>query len=746
MKKLAKYLKSYLPLLIVCVALLFGQAMCELNLPNLMSKIVNVGIQQGGIEDPLPKAVSENGLTLMKLFMPQEDQSAIDACYTLVETGSAEAAQYDSEYPLLKDQSIYRLSTEDEQTAQAGANAYNRSTMAFLSFIQEMAKQQGGDTASANSMDTDSLQNVDFSELYSMIPMFQSLPESAFESAQQAAEQTDPSMLSQMGVTLTRLFYQELGMDNGYIQNQYIVVTGLYMLLLTLASAVSSVLVGLIAARVGAGFACSVRHDVFEKVENFSLAEFDRYSTASLITRTTNDITQVQMLITMGLRIVCYAPIIGVGGVVMAVSRSISMTWIIAVGVIVLLGIMLSVYSLARPKFKIVQKLVDRLNLVTRENLSGMMVIRAFGTQKHEEDRFDKANEDLTRVNLFVNRIMAFMMPSMMFIMNTITLVIVWVGAQQIDQSAMQVGDMMAFMQYAMQIIMAFLMITMMFILVPRAAVSADRIAEVLETKPSVTDPQSPKHFGGRAKGTVEFRNVSFRYTNAEDDVLQNISFTAKPGQTTAFIGSTGSGKSTLINLIPRFYDVTEGQILIDGIDVRELSQQELRDNIGYVPQKGILFSGDIASNLRFGGENAGKEELDTAASVAQANEFIKQMPDGVDTAISQGGSNVSGGQKQRLSIARALVKKAPIYIFDDSFSALDFKTDAALRAALKKHTGDSTVLIVAQRVSTIMNAEQIVVMDDGKVAGIGTHRELLKNCETYREIAASQLSKEEME
>lgn len=746
MKKLAKYLKSYLPLLIVCVALLFGQAMCELNLPNLMSKIVNVGIQQGGIEDPLPKAVSENGLTLMKLFMPQEDQSAIDACYTLVETGSAEAAQYDSEYPLLKDQSIYRLSTEDEQTAQAGANAYNRSTMAFLSFIQEMAKQQGGDTASANSMDTDSLQNVDFSELYSMIPMFQSLPESAFESAQQAAEQTDPSMLSQMGVTLTRLFYQELGMDNGSIQNQYIVVTGLYMLLLTLASAVSSVLVGLIAARVGAGFACSVRHDVFEKVENFSLAEFDRYSTASLITRTTNDITQVQMLITMGLRIVCYAPIIGVGGVVMAVSRSISMTWIIAVGVIVLLGIMLSVYSLARPKFKIVQKLVDRLNLVTRENLSGMMVIRAFGTQKHEEDRFDKANEDLTRVNLFVNRIMAFMMPSMMFIMNTITLVIVWVGAQQIDQSAMQVGDMMAFMQYAMQIIMAFLMITMMFILVPRAAVSADRIAEVLETKPSVTDPQSLKHFGGRAKGTVEFRNVSFRYTNAEDDVLQNISFTAKPGQTTAFIGSTGSGKSTLINLIPRFYDVTEGQILIDGIDVRELSQQELRDNIGYVPQKGILFSGDIASNLRFGGENAGKEELDTAASVAQANEFIKQMPDGVDTAISQGGSNVSGGQKQRLSIARALVKKAPIYIFDDSFSALDFKTDAALRAALKKHTGDSTVLIVAQRVSTIMNAEQIVVMDDGKVAGIGTHRELLKNCETYREIAASQLSKEEME
>lgn len=746
MKKLAKYLKSYLPLLIVCVALLFGQAICELNLPNLMSKIVNVGIQQGGIEDPLPKAVSENGLTLMKLFMPQEDQAAIDACYTLVETGSAEAAQYDSEYPLLKDQSIYHLSTEDEQTAQAGANAYNRSTMAFLSFIQEMAKQQGGDTASANSMDTDSLQNVDFSELYSMIPMFQSLPESAFESAQQAAAQTDPSMLSQMGVTLTRLFYQELGMDNGSIQNQYIVVTGLYMLLLTLASAVSSVLVGLIAARVGAGFARSARHDVFEKVENFSLAEFDRYSTASLITRTTNDITQVQMLITMGLRIVCYAPIIGIGGVVMAVSRSISMTWIIAVGVIVLLGIMLSVYALARPKFKIVQKLVDRLNLVTRENLSGMMVIRAFGTQKHEEDRFDKANEDLTRVNLFVNRIMAFMMPSMMFIMNTITLVIVWVGAQQIDQSAMQVGDMMAFMQYAIQIIMAFLMITMMFILVPRAAVSADRIAEVLETKPSVTDPQSPKHFGGRAKGTVEFRNVSFRYTNAEDDVLQNISFTAKPGQTTAFIGSTGSGKSTLINLIPRFYDVTEGQILIDGIDVRELSQQELRDNIGYVPQKGVLFSGDIASNLRFGGENAGKEELDTAASVAQANEFIKQMPDGMDTAISQGGSNVSGGQKQRLSIARALVKKAPIYIFDDSFSALDFKTDAALRAALKKHTGDSTVLIVAQRVSTIMNAEQIVVMDDGKVVGIGTHRELLKNCETYREIAASQLSKEEME
>ena len=746
MKKLAKYLKSYLPLLLLCVALLFGQAMCELNLPNLMSKIVNVGIQQGGIEDPLPKAVSENGLTLLKQFMPQEDRAAIDACYTLVETGSAEAEQYEGEYPLLKSQSVYRLTTEEEQTVQAGADAYNRSTMAFLNFIQEMANQQGTAPSSAASMDTDSLRNVDFSELYSMLPMLQNMPDSAFESAQQVAAQTDPSMLSQMGVTLTRLFYQEIGMDVASLQNQYIVLTGLYMLLLTLASVISSVLVGFIAARVGAGFARSVRHDVFEKVEHFSLAEFDRYSTASLITRTTNDVTQVQMLITMGLRIVCYAPIMGVGGVVMAVGKSISMTWIIAVGVIVLLGIMLSVYALARPKFKVVQKLVDRLNLVTRENLRGMMVIRAFGTQRHEEERFDQANEDLTRVNLFVNRVMAFMMPSMMFIMNAITLVIVWVGAQQIDQSAMQVGDMMAFMQYAMQIIMAFLMITMMFILVPRAAVSADRIAEVLETEPTVKDPQAPKHFGGRAKGRVEFRNVSFRYHNAEDDVLQNISFTAQPGQTTAFIGSTGSGKSTLINLIPRFYDVTEGQILIDGIDVRELSQQELRDNIGYVPQKGVLFSGDIASNLRFGDENAEENKLTSAADIAQATEFIQHMPNGLDTSISQGGTNVSGGQKQRLSIARALVKQAPIYIFDDSFSALDFKTDAALRSALKKHTGESTVLIVAQRVSTIMNAEQIVVMDDGKVAGIGTHRELLKNCKTYREIAASQLSKEELE
>ena len=501
----------------------------------------------------------------------------------------------------------------------------------------------------------------------------------------------------------------------------------------------------LIAARVGAGAARRLRGDVFAKVTYFSNKEFDQFSTASLITRTTNDITQLQLLVIMGLRMVCYAPIMGVGGIFKALSKSPDMSWVLALGVGVILVFIAVVYRVGMPRFKIMQTLVDKLNLVTRENLSGLMVIRAFGTQKFEEQRFDDANRDLNRTNLFVNRLLAFMMPAMNLVMNLLTVLILWVGAHQIADSSMQVGDMMAFMQYAMQIMFSFLMISMMFILIPRAAVSAARINEVLSTANSVSDPEVPVPFAQRARGEVAFHDVSFRYAGADADVLQHIDFVARPGQTTAFIGSTGSGKSTLVNLVPRFYDVTAGSITLDGIDLRDLSRQELRKNIGYVPQKGLLFSGTIASNLRWGDEHADDETLRQAADTAQASEFISAKPLGFEEPISQGGTNVSGGQKQRLSIARALVRRAPVLIFDDAFSALDFKTDAALRRALHRQTGDSTVLLVAQRISTIMNADQIIVLDEGRMVGKGTHKELMEHCAAYREIALSQLSKEEL-
>ena len=527
----------------------------------------------------------------------------------------------------------------------------------------------------------------------------------------------------------------------------YILPAGGKMLLVALVGAGCTVAVGLIAARIAAGISRDLRNDVFAKVEGFSLAEFDRFGASSLITRTTNDIQQIQMVTVMLLRFVLYAPIQGIGGVIKAVGKSPSMSWLIALAVLVILGVISVLFSIVLPRFKVVQKLVDRLNRVTRESLVGMLVIRAFNNQSHEEERFDQANRDLTRLNTFVHRFIAVMMPTMMLVMNALTVGIVWFGSHYVDAGSMQIGDMMAFIQYAMQIIMSFLMVSMPFVLLPRASVSAERINEVLTCAPAIRDPESDRsgEGGDTIPGTVEFRNVSFAYPGADDEVIKNISFVAKPGQTTAFIGSTGSGKSTLINLIPRFYDVTEGQGLVDGVDVREQSQHALHDKIGYVPQKGVLFTGTIADNLRYGDEEAGEEELRQAAQVAQALDFIEEKPDGFETEIAQGGGNVSGGQKQRLSIARALVKKPEIYIFDDSFSALDFKTDAALRRALAPQTKDATVLIVAQRISSIMHAEQIVVMDDGQVAGIGTHRELLETCEVYREIAQSQLSKEEL-
>lgn len=738
MKRLLHYAKPYVLPILFCVILLFTQAVCDLNLPNLMSDIVNTGIQQGGISEQTPKALSRKGLDFFESLMTPQDKAQMEASYTTIQPRSQQAQQYEEDYPLLKQEAVAILTAEDDSAAAA---AYGRSMATLMALLQAQAKASGHSV----SMDETDLSAMDVSQLYAMGALLQTMPQQ-LQQAQQAASGSDDAIGSQMGVVMTKLLYQELGVDTDAVERDYILLTGLKMLLMTLGMVLSVIGVTFCSARFAAGICRDMRHDVFEKVTAFSSGEFDQFSTASLITRTTNDITQIQFLLVMVPRTLLYAPIIGAGGVVMALSKSASMSWIIAVCVLVLIGFIAVIYAAVMPKFKLVQKLVDRLNLVVREHLSGMMVIRAFGTQQYEEDRFETANRNLTRNYRFVSRVTAFMMPAMMFLMNLMSLVIVWVGGHQIEQATMQVGDMMAFMQYAMQIVMAFLMICMTFILMPRAAVSVNRVAEVLSTEPSVRDATQTVSLGAHPRGEITFRDVSFRYENAEEDVISHISFTAKPGETTAFIGSTGSGKSTLINLIPRFYDVTAGEILFDGIDIRKLPLHELREKIGFVPQKGVLFSGDIASNLRYGAPNASEEEIALAASIAQAQEFIQEKPEGMHAPIAQGGGNVSGGQKQRLSIARALAKKAPVYIFDDSFSALDFKTDAALRCALREHTGGSTVLIVAQRVSTIMNAQQIIVLDEGKIAGKGTHKELLQTCPAYREIAQSQLSKEELE
>ncbi|OQB01819.1 MAG: putative ABC transporter ATP-binding protein [Chloroflexi bacterium ADurb.Bin222] len=553
------------------------------------------------------------------------------------------------------------------------------------------------------------------------------------------------SMINQMAVRAVSAEYAALGMDTGDLQMDFILRSGGAMLLFSLLSISCTIAVGYLSARIAAGVGRDVRKRVFEKVTFFSNAAFDQFSTASLITRSTNDITQVQMVIVMMLRMVIYAPIIGVGGVIHALDKSTSMWWIIALAVTVLLGLILTVFAIALPRFKAIQTLVDRLNLVMREALSGMMVIRAFNMQDHEAARFDKANRNLTDTMLFISRVMVVMMPVMMLIMNGLALLIIWIGSHQVAESAMQVGDMMAFMQYSMQIVFAFLMLSMMFIILPRASVSAGRIADVLDVESDLRDPAAPAAFPEPFAGTVEFRNVCFRYPGAEKDVLHEINFVAKPGETTAFIGSTGSGKSTIVNLIPRFHDVTCGEILVGGVDIRSVTQRDLRDKIGYIPQKGLLFSGTIESNLRYGAAEASAADLEAAATTAQAAEFIFSNPEGLQAEIAQGGANVSGGQKQRLAIARALVKRAPIYIFDDSFSALDFKTDAALRRALKETTAASTIFVVTQRVATIQHAEQIIVLDEGCVVGKGTHRELLESCEVYRDIALSQLGQEEI-
>jgi ATP-binding cassette, subfamily B, multidrug efflux pump len=745
MLRLAKYLKPYLLLILVAVALLFVQANADLALPDYLSKIVNTGIQQGGIESAVPTAIRQSEMDRLNLFMSADDKSAVLADYTLVDKSSGDYATTLKLYPALANEPVYVLKSVDKAEITRLDPIMGKALLVVSGLEQALANP-----AKAQALGQSF--GFDLSKIPAGVDVFAMLQKLPPETLSKMTASVDAKfaalgdkMIVQMSVGAVKNEYAALGMDTNKLQTNYIIHVGMLMLLVTLLSGACTIAVGYLSARTAAGLARDLRRNVFERVENFSSTEFDKFSTASLITRSTNDITQIQMVVIMMMRMVIYAPIIGIGGVIRAIGKSANMWWIIALAVVVILGLILTIFSIALPKFKAIQNLIDRLNLVTRENLSGMMVIRAFNMQKFEEDRFDKANKNLTSTLLFINRVMVVMMPVMMMVMNIVMLAIIWVGSHQVANATIQVGDMMAFMQYAMQILFAFLMLSMMFIILPRASVSGDRIAAVLDTEPVIKDPQDPRQFPEPFKGTIEFRDVDFSYPGAEEDVLHDITFTAQPGQTTAFIGTTGSGKSSIVSLIPRFYEVSKGAIYVDGIDIREVSQHDLRDRIGFVPQKSNLFSGTIESNLRYADENASDDELKLAADIAQASEFIDSKPEGLQSEVAQGGMNVSGGQKQRLAIARALVKQAPIYIFDDSFSALDYKTDAALRKALKLYTGSSTFLIVTQRIATIKNAEQIIVLDEGRIVGKGTHHELMKDCEVYRGIALSQLSKEEL-
>ena len=762
MKNLFKYAASYWKAMIAIVLILVVQAYCDLSLPAYTSDIVNVGIQQGGIEDEVPRQIATEEMEKLLLFVSEDDQQTVMDAYTEDNTS------YKKEAYVLKDSVAEEENTMENlkdilqipMMMTSGIESGSDTTKQMEDKLKEQMSQgmaqsmpQGADQTMPEGMPQGesqaesqavSLDDMSMFDLLKMLPAEQRA--TMVEKIEEQMSEMPDTILDQASVSFCRSAYKDLGMDMDQTQIHYLLKTGGQMAALALLGMVASIMVAFLASRVGASAGRDLRSGVFHKVVGFSNNEFNHFSTASLITRSTNDIQQIQMLIVMLLRMVLYAPILAIGGVLQVMKTNVSMSWIIGLAVIIIAFVVLLLFLVVMPKFKVLQNLVDKLNLVTREILTGLPVIRAFSTEKHEEERFDDANRTLTKTNLFVNRAMTFMMPVMMLVMNGVSVLIVWTGAHGISDGQMQVGDMMAFIQYTMQIIMGFLMLCMISIMLPRAAVAADRVEEVLKSETMIHDPKQEKHFPKDGKGVLTFDHVSFRYPGADEDVLEDITFTAKPGETTAIIGSTGSGKSTLVNLIPRFYDVTSGDITLDGVDIREVKQQELREKFGYVPQKGVLFSGDIASNIMFGNSHGSDDEMIEAAEIAQATEFIDTKPEKYKSPISQGGANVSGGQKQRLSIARAIAKHPQVFIFDDSFSALDYKTDVTLRRALAEKTSGSTVLIVAQRISTILHAEQIIVLDEGKVAGKGTHAELLRNCPVYREIAESQLSRKELE
>ena len=714
MLNILKYLKKHGGMVVLILALLCVQAYCDLTLPKYTSDIVDVGIQQSGVERVAPQQMRGTTMETLTLFLSDEDEATLRAAYTAAEDGT------------------YTLTVRDKKTLDQLDQMLGLPMVALYQM-----EQQGMDPA----MLTAQVEQVGR----------EAFKAGLMEQMEAMADQygaTADMLTDQMAILFVRQEYETMGMDLNAMQRSYLLTTGGKMLALTLLMVAAAITAGMLASRVAASVGMELRGKVFRKVVSFGNAEIDKFSTASLITRSTNDIQQIQMVVVMLLRLVLYAPIIGIGGIVRVASTRTGMGWIIGVAVGVLLALIVVLMTVAMPKFKKMQTLIDRVNLVSREILTGLPVIRAFSREAYEEKRFDKANRDLMGTQLFTNRTMSMMMPIMMLIMNGISVLIVWAGAHGVDLGTMQVGDMIAFITYTMQIVMAFLMISVVSIMLPRAGVSAKRIQEVLDTKVSVRDPESGKNKDESKenwRGEVCFEDVSFRYPDAQADVLEHISFTARPGETTAIIGSTGSGKSTLLNLIPRFFDVSYGRITIDGVDIRNLSLHKLHSLLGYVPQKGVLFSGTIESNLKFGGEDITDEAMRQAAAIAQADDFIDAKPEGYESPIAQGGTNVSGGQKQRLSIARAIAKNPKVYLFDDSFSALDYKTDAALRRALSEQVKDAAVIIVAQRISTILHARQIIVLDEGKVAGIGTHEELMASCPTYQEIARSQLSEAEL-
>jgi ATP-binding cassette subfamily B multidrug efflux pump len=739
MLKLIRHLKPFIWSIVAIFALLFVQAMTDLALPGYMADIVNIGIQSSGIQNAVPQVIRSSELDKLTLFMSDSDKAEVTDSYLLLDKQTLSPDDYAKDvnkYPDLANESIYILNTNNKETISKLNTIFGKPIVLVVGIEQNGISGLTGST-------TNVTEGTDPFTVIAQMPADElaTLRDIAF----QRIEALPGNIITQTSTGYLVAEYGIIGMSLSSIQTMYILRVGGLMLLITLLGAACSVAVGFLSARVASGLARNLRQQIFTRVEDFSNTEFDKFSTASLITRSTNDITQVQMLLVMLFRTVFYAPILGIGGIIRVIGSEASMTWIIGAAVmaiLTLIGVMLIVVV---PKFKIVQKLVDKLNLVTREILSGLMVIRAFNTQQHEEEKFDVANKDLTRTNLFISRVTVLLMPVMMLVMNVVMIAIVWIGAHQVDVGKVQVGDMMAFMQYTMQIIMSFFLVSMVFVMLPRAIVSVQRINEVLDTEPVIKDPTKPQSYDGGIKGQIDFNHVYFRYPGAEDDLLKDISFTVKPGQTTAIIGSTGCGKSTLVNLIPRFYDVTGGSILVDGIDIREVTQHDLREKIGYVSQKTLLFSGTIATNIRYANEAATDADLEKFARTAQAMDFVKESDGGFATVVSQGGANLSGGQKQRLSIARALAKSPEIFIFDDSFSALDYTTDSALRKALRKETNNASVLIVTQRISTIMGSDQIVVLDHGEIVGIGRHRELMDTCEVYREIAQSQLSREEL-